>query len=55
MGGESGVRSHTNGGNMVGLLFGGAEGHNLSYIIHVLGLFADITRVTGATDIRSVE
>jgi hypothetical protein len=51
-GGDSEPVVHTAGGHMIGLLLGGARGHNLSHFTHVLDLFADVIRATGATDIR---
>ena len=38
--------------NMVGLLFGGNEDCSIAYFTHVIDLFDDIKRQTGAIDVR---
>ena len=38
--------------NMVGLLFGGNEDCSIAYFTHVIDLFDDIKRQTGAIGVR---
>ena len=50
--GDSGALVFNVFGQVVGLLFGGAEQHSRSYFTHVDDLFGDIKEKVGATDIR---
>lgn len=50
--GDSGAFVFDKHGCVVGLLFAGAEGKCTSYFTHILDVFEDIKKVTGATSVR---
>lgn len=50
--GDSGALVVTRSGEVVGLLFGGSQGKNVSYFTHVNDLVEDIKAVTGAVAVR---
>lgn len=53
--GDSGSLVFNRRGEVLGLLFAGSEQRPISYFTHVTNLFADIKKVTCATDVRIVE
>jgi len=52
---DSGTFVFAEDGDVIGLLWGGAERRNISYVTPIEDIFDDIKRVTGAMEVRILE